>query len=190
MMDWILAVGALFWLPLVLWSALFFWARFFAYPVALKRKIRLGKNWCYVPEWWSKKTFRRFGVLVVFGILYAFSAFSLSATICWILSFPAYMFVFPLALSLILEKPFSDFAMNRVYRLEVNAYFLEYKKQDEYYRKAGRPLSEDDLAGHSAWAFRNALKKAEAEKRFFPLLKEMAKLELAAEREASAYENA
>lgn len=190
MMDWILAVGALFWLPLVLWSALFLWARFFAYPIALERKIRLGKNWCYVPEWWSKKPFCRLGVLVVFGILYVLSAISFSATVYWLLPFPAYMIVFPFALSLILEKPFADFAMNRVYRLEVNAYFFEYKKQGEYYSKAGRTLSEEDLAGRSAWAFRNALKKAESEKRLFPLLKEMAKLEIAAEREASAYENA
>lgn len=38
--------------------------------------------------------------------------------------------------------------------------------------------------------FRNALVKADSEKRLFKLLKEMAKQELAMEKEISAYENA
>ncbi len=190
MMDWILAVGALFWLPLVLWPALFLWARFFAYPIALKRKIRLGKTWCYVPEWWSRKPFSRIFACVVLGLLYAASAFSVAATLYWGLRFPPYLLPFPFLLSLLAEKPFVNFAMNRVYQLEVNAYFWEYKRQDALYRKSGHPLSEDDLAGHSAWAFRNALVKADSEKRLFKLLKEMARQELALEKEISAYENA
>lgn len=190
MMDWILAIGALFWLPLVLWSALFLWARFFAYPIALKRKIRLGKTWCYVPEWWSKKPLSRLCVRGVLGFLYLASAFSVAAMLYSAILFPAYLLAFPFLLCLIVEKPLVDFAMNRVYRLEVNAYFWEYKKQDALYRKSGRMLSEDDLAGRSAWAFRKALVKADSEKRLFKLLKEMAKQELAMEKEISAYENA
>ena len=80
--------------------------------------------------------------------------------------------------------------MNGVYRLQVNAYFLEYKKQSEHYSKMGRPLSEDDLAGHTAWAFRNAMKKAESEKRLLKYLREMSKLEIAAEKEESNHEYA
>lgn len=190
MMDWISALGALFWLPLVLWLALFLFARFLAYPIALKRKICEGKTWCYVPLRWSKSPLRRFFVRTVLVLLYLFSAVSFGASVCFLLPFPAYAFFFFFLLALVFQKPFVNFAMTRVYRLEVNAYFLEYKRQDALYRKAGHPLSEEDLAGHSAWAFRNALGSAESEKRLFKLLKEMAKKEIESEKESDAYENA
>lgn len=141
------------------------------------------------PPWWSRKPLFRICACAVLVILCAFSALSVAATLYWALRFPAYLLPFPFILCLFAEKPFVDFAMNRVYRLEVNAYFWEYKRQDALYRKSGHPL-EDDLAGHSAWAFRNALVKADSEKRLFKLLKEMAKQELAMEKEISAYENA
>lgn len=189
-MDYIRSAGALFWLFPILWAALLLWARFLAYPLALKRRIRMGKTWCYVPEWWSKKPLARFGVVLFLVILAVFSALMTASSLLLLLPTTPYWFVFLFLAVLIIAKPLTDFAMNRVYRLQVNAYFLEYKKQSEHYSKMGRPLSEDDLAGHTAWAFRNAMKKAESEKRLFKYLKEMAKLEMAAEKEESTYEHA
>ena len=72
--------------------------------------------------------------------------------------------------------------MRFVYRLELDAYFLEYRKQSEFYDKAGHPLSDYDLAGHAAWAFRDAMHKADAEKRFFKYLKEMSNQAFASEK--------
>lgn len=124
---------------------------------------------------------------VILGVLAAFSS---AASLFWLIPSTSYWFVFLFLAFLIVVKPLSEFAMNGVYRLEVNAYFLEYKKQSEYYSKIGRPLSEDDLAGHTAWAFRNAMKKAESEKQLFKYLRERSKMEIAAEKEESAYEQA
>ncbi|MCI5601194.1 MAG: hypothetical protein SOZ02_00695 [Hallerella porci] len=183
MMDLVLLIGALFWLPLILWLALFLWARFFAYPLFLKRQIRRGKTWCYVPEWWSKKTFLRFGTQFLLIFLAILAAFSSTATIFWLAPTPVYWLAFLMVAFLILAKPFTTWAMQRAYRLEINAYFLEYRNQQKFYSQSGRTLSEEDLAGHTAWAFRNAMKKAETEKRLFPYLKEMSKLELASEKE-------
>ena len=189
-MDCIRSAGALFWIFPILWAALFLWARFFAYPLVLKRRIRTGKTWCYIPEWWSKKALARFGVALFLVILTFSSALMTASSVFLLLPPTPYWFVFLFLAFLLVARPLTDFAMNWVYRLQVNAYFLEYKKQSEYYSKMGRPLSEDDLAGHTAWAFRNAMKKAESEKRFFKYLKEMSKLEMAAEKEESTYEHA
>ncbi len=190
MMEYIRSAGALFWLFPILWAALFLWARFLAYPLALKCRIRMGKTWCYVPEWWSKKPLVRFGVILFLTILAVFSAFMTAASLFLLLPPTACWFVFLFLAFLIVAKPLTNFAMNGVYRLQVNAYFLEYKKQSEHYSKMGRPLSEDDLAGHTAWAFRNAMKKAESEKRLLKYLREMSKLEIAAEKEESNHEHA
>ncbi|MBP5246490.1 MAG: hypothetical protein J6Z31_01350 [Fibrobacter sp.] len=190
MMDFIRSVGAFFWLPPILWAALVLWARFFAYPIALKRRIRLGKTWCYIPEWWSKNGAARFGIGLFLMILGVSSAFFTAASLLLLLPPTAYWFVFLFLAFLIVAKPLAEFAMNGVYRLQVNAYFLEYKKQSELYSKMGKPLSEEDLAGHTAWAFRNALKKAESEKRLLKHLREMSKLEMAAEKENTPYEHA
>ncbi|WP_100424804.1 hypothetical protein [Hallerella succinigenes] len=190
MMDYICSVGAFFWLPPIFWVTLFLWARFLAYPVALKRRIRMGKNWCYVPEWWSKKPLLRLGTLFFLVILGVLAAFSSAASLFSLFPSVPYWFVFMFLAFLIVVKPLTEFAMNGIYRLQVNAYFLEYKKQSEYYSKLGRPLSEDDLNGHTAWAFRNAMKKAESEKQLLKYLRERSKMEIAAEKERSAYEQA
>ncbi len=190
MLTWISGLGSLFWIPPIFWIALVCWARFLAYPVSLKRWIRRGKTWCYVPEWWSK-ALRRKAILAVLGVLSVCSAGSTSATVFWAaggLPIPCLALLF--AACLVIEKLVVEKAMDGVYRLEVNAYFLEYRRQSDYYGKSGISLSDEDLRGHAAWAFRHAMKKADAENRLFKHLKEMSALEIAEEREEAAYENA
>ena len=43
-----------FWLPLLLWVGLFLWFYRRAYPVFLKKMVKKGKKWAYVPEFISK----------------------------------------------------------------------------------------------------------------------------------------
>ena len=155
MMEYIRSAGALFWLFPILWAALFLWARFLAYPLALKRRIRMGKTWCYVPEWWSKKPLVRFGVILFLTILAVFSAFMTAASLFLLLPPTACWFVFLFLAFLIVAKPLTNFAMNGVYRLQVNA-----------------------------------MKKAESENRLLKYLREMSKLEIAAEKEESNHEHA
>lgn len=177
-------------MPFLLWAGLFAWARFFDYPELLDRRIRDGKNWCYVPEWWSKKPWLRLVVRAVRYILGFFAAFSAAATAWWLLPTNIRWFGVQFALLLILQSFVVEHAKKRVYRLELNAYFWEYKNQSDLCSKSGIVLSKDDLDGHATWAFRSALKKAESEKHLFRHLKEMAKQELVAEKEATAYDDA
>lgn len=190
MTNWISSFGSLFWLPIVLWLSLFAWSRFLDYPELLNRRIRAGKTWCYVPEWWSKMPGLRLVVRAVRYILGFFAAFSTAATAFWIFPTPIYWVAILFVLLLILQSLWSDFAKKQVYRLELNAYFWEYKKQSDFYAKSGNVLSKEDLDGHTTWAFRSALKKAESEKHLFKHLREMARQELVAEKEAAAYEDA
>ncbi|WP_095879898.1 hypothetical protein [Fibrobacter sp. UWS1] len=182
MMDCVYWIGAFFWLPLFLWLALFLWARFLAYPLFLKYQIRRGKTWCYIPGWWLKNAALRIMVRFVLLLLCVLAALSSSATLYWLYPVSAYWFVFLFLGVLILARPVVNFSMRFVYRLELDAYFLEYRKQSEFYDKAGHPLSDYDLAGHAAWAFRDAMHKADAEKRFFKYLKEMSNQAFALEK--------
>lgn len=190
MLDWTLAIGACFWLPPVFWIALVLWARFVAYPISLKKWIRRGKTWCYVPEWWSR-TAPRNGTRLCLLLLALAAALSTSATVYWILGgFPLPLFALCALACLFAEKLLAERAMDGVYHLELNAYFLEYRHQGESYEKSGSPLSDEDLRGRAAWAFRRSMRNAEGEKRLFKHLKEMSAKEVTMEREEAAHESA
>ncbi|MCK9182434.1 MAG: hypothetical protein M0P13_06100 [Fibrobacteraceae bacterium] len=178
MTDWISSFGKLFWLPFVLWTGLFFWSRYLAYPLALKRRIRNGKTWCYVPDWWSKKTYHHFWTVFGLFVLVLSSVVSLAAVIFWILPATIYWFLFLVIVFLVVAKFFLAWAMNLVFKWEVNCYFYEYKKQANLYQKSGKILSEEDLTGHTVWAFQNDLRRADSRGRFFQYLKSMSQSEV------------
>lgn len=162
-MDWLFVFDYLFWLPIVFWLGFIFYSRYMAYPIALKKLLRKGEVWVYIPQWWkTKKAFwARF-----FSVFLAILTVMLSTiTICWGLRFfaPNHTFLgfvfFPVfvLLSVLVFRKASQF----VFTLQRSTFFLFYKRLLHNSQKEGLVMKDADLRLRSSWELQKTLLRAE-----------------------------
>ena len=161
-----------FWVPVVLWALLFLWFYRVTYPTYLKKLVKEGKKWAYVPA--IKPSFRRLDV--VFTLVA--SLFSVVPVLWCIkrwtdldpvlgLSFLPLFFLFAFFLCRIAKRKTS--------RLFQGAYFLEYRRVRYQSESKGTFQSESDVQNRTVWSFTKNLKKAESRGRLWKLVNAMAK---------------
>jgi hypothetical protein len=173
MMDWIVTLGKLFWLPLLFWIGLFFGVRYFAYPLAIKEQIRKGKTWFYVPMWWQKNDRNRFLVGSFLILLVVFAVLASAATVFWLFPMSIYWYLLLVIVFAVAAKLGVRWAIAYVPRLETDCYFYEYRRLVQWCQKNGKPLVEADLRNRCTWSLQNDLRRADARHRFFKYIRAM-----------------
>lgn len=161
-----------FWSPLLFWVGLYFWFYRVSYPTYLKKQMKKGHKWAFVPEWkgyWIPLD-------VVFGVVasvasvipVAWALMKLS-DLPWFYGFVAVPLFFAIVAVL------SNVAKKRTAQLFQSAYFLEYRKVRYETEIKGNFRSEADVHNRTIWSFTKKLKNAEAHGRFWKYVNAMAK---------------
>lgn len=167
------------WVPLLLWGALFFWFWRFSNPLFLKKMVRKGNKWAYVPEYISKNPGNVLKLMLA-NFLFSLVASVASAwSVVWLLYvFHVDGFIFGfvsvplfLAVAVILYRA----AMKKISILYRSAYFLEYRKVRYETEKKGLFRSEPDVNNRAIWSFTKKLKNAEEHRRLWKYVNAMAR---------------
>lgn len=161
------------WVPVLFWVGLFFVARFGAFPLELKRRVRLGERWVYVSKRWGKGSPVASFWQLLSVLLGALAAVSTTLVCSRGVSLLGLDPLFGLA-SIVVFVPLAvcvfRLAASRVFELERSAHFLFYRRLVHKSQLEGKLPNEEDLRTRSAWEFHNALWKAERRGRFFRYL--------------------
>lgn len=168
-MDFLSFFNYVTWVPLVLWVALFFWYRFVAYPLYLKKQVVKGRKWAYFPEF-ASKNHAFIGHLRLKCFLLSFLVIVLSTlSIVWCVwkftAFPPYygmasFVVFSLISVVVYNKAVSKFG-----HLLQSAYFLEYRRACFESDSRGNLRNEADVLNRTVWSFTRKLRNAEKHRR-------------------------
>jgi len=162
-MEWLSVFNYLFWLPVAFWIGFFFFSRYVAYPITLKKLLRQGEVWVYIPKWWkSRKAFWVRSCSVFLSVLTVLLS---TVVVCWAISLfsttKAYLgfVIFPVfvLLAVFLFKRSSRY----VYRLQRATYFLYYKRFLHDSQKSGQEMKDADLRMRSSWEIQRTLLRAE-----------------------------
>lgn len=161
-----------FWVPVLFWIGLFFWFYRVSYPTYLKKLLRKGQKWVFIP------TFKFFWKPcdVLFTLIV--SVASVLPTI-WVLNkwteLPLVYAFAEVPLFLILGKIIGGVAKKKTANLYRFAYFLEYRRVRYESESKGNFRSESDVHNQTIWRFTKNLKKAEARGRLWKYVNAMAK---------------
>ena len=162
-MNWLDVFNYLFWLPIVFWVGYFFFARYVAYPITLRKFLRKGETWVYIPQWWkTKKAFwaRFFSVTIsLFTILFS------TLCACWVIGlvsprhalFGCLFFPIFVLLSVFVFRRSSKF----VYSLQRSTYFLFYRRMLHNSQKNGRVMNDSDLRSRTSWEVQRTFLRTE-----------------------------
>jgi hypothetical protein len=175
MISWIKIFGQYFWFGLLFWAGVFLWFRYRAYPLYLKKLLRSGKNWVYIPLWWKENPKRHFQIKVVGVLLMAFAVFSSASSLYWLMPLNSWVFLIGLILFSIVGLFFARWSVRYVGNLELDCYFFEYRKQVFYDQKEGKKIQDSDIRNRTTWAFQSHLKRADEHGRFLQYIVSMAK---------------
>lgn len=169
----------IFWLPLLLWVPLYFWFLRCSYPIFLKKMVKKGKKWAYVPESVSKN-YSKVQKLKFFNVFFTLiSSFLSSVTVCWVLFKlelcpPEYGFVaiVPFIIfSMILYK----ISISKIATMFQSAYFYEYRKERYATEVKGNFQREVDVHYRTVWSFTKKLRNAESHGKLWKYVNAMAK---------------
>lgn len=172
-LDFLSGLDYFMWVPLLFWAGLVLVARFGAFPLELKRRVRLGERWVYVSKRWSKGSPVASFWKLVSVLLGALAALSTTLVCCRAVSLLGFDPAFGLPsviIFIIVAVLVFRVAAARVFELERSAHFLFYRRLVHNSQLEGKIPTEEDLRTRSAWEFHNALWKAERRGRFFRYL--------------------
>jgi len=166
-------LGSLWWLPLFLWTAYFFWCRSWDYPADLERHIRKGRPWPYLPVFWKKRQLiRAVSILLLWGanIIFACALYSL-------LPMKHVIFLFiGLAAATFAGTKIRSFGTRRIIRLQQDRYFQIYTQMKNQAVSKGSEITDGELLDKTQWQHQNALRLADKQGRLMVFLKGEAKL--------------
>ncbi len=161
-----------FWVPVLFWIGLFFWFYRVSYPTYLKKLLRKGQKWVFIPVFkffWKPCD-------VLFTLIVSVS--SVLPTI-WVLNkwtdLPLVYAFAEVPLFLILGAIVCSIAKKRTANLYRSAYFLEYRRVRYESESKGNFRSEADVHNQTIWRFTKNLKKAESRGRLWKYVNAMAK---------------
>lgn len=161
-----------FWIPVVFWVGLYFWFYRGSYPLYLKKQMRKGQKWAFVPA--SR------GNLLLLDVLFS-TATSVASVLpaIWIVhkcsDAPWYWGFVVVPLCLVASFVVSGVAKKKTATLFQAAYFLEYRKVRYESEIKGNFRSEVDVHNRTVWSYTKKLKNAEAHHRLWKYVNAMAK---------------
>jgi len=165
--------GSLWWLPLFLWTAYFFWCRSLDYPADLERHIRKGKSWPYLPIFWKKrKLIRASSLILLWGanIIFACSLYSL---------FPIEHVTFlliGLAIATFVGTKIRSFGTKKIIQLQRDRFFQIYTHMQNMAMSKGSEVTDSELLSKTQWQHQSDLRLADKQGRLMAFLRGEAKL--------------
>lgn len=161
-----------FWIPVLFWVGLYFWFYRVTYPRYMKKLVRKGIKWAFVPAWrsyWAPLDF-------LFTLLMALAS---ALPAIWVLynwfDYPWYYGFAVSPLFFALGPVFCRTAKKKTAALYQSAYFLEYRRVRYETESKGNFRNEVDVHNHTIWSFTKKLKNAEAHGRLWKYVNAMAK---------------
>jgi hypothetical protein len=161
-----------FWIPVLFWVGLYFWFYRVTYPRYMKKLVRKGIKWAFVPAWrsyWAPLDF-------LFTLLMALAS---ALPAIWVLynwfDYPWYYGFAVSPLLFALGPVFCRTAKKKTAALYQSAYFLEYRRVRYETESKGNFRNEVDVHNHTIWSFTKKLKNAEAHGRLWKYVNAMAK---------------
>lgn len=171
-MDVLSSLDYWFWVPVVFWGGLYFWFYRVSYPLYLKKQMRLGRKWAFVPAWrgyWLPLD-------LAFSLLTALVS---ALPAIWIANkwtdFPWFYGLAVSPLFLVLCAVLCRVAKKKTAELFQAAYFLEYRRMRYQTEIKGNFQSEMDVHNRTIWSFTKRLKNAEAHHRLWKYVNAMAR---------------
>jgi len=175
MISWIKIFGQYFWLGLLFWAGIFLWFRYRAYPLYLKKMLRTGKNWVYIPLWWKNNQKKHMQIKFVGVLLLLLTIFFSASSLYWLIPLSSWVFFVGLAFFTILAVFFARWSIRYVGNLEQECYFFEYRKQVFKDQKEGKKIQDTDIRNRTTWFFQSHLKRADEHGRFLQYIVSMSK---------------
>jgi len=171
-MDILSSLDYWFWSPVIIWVGLYFWFYRVSYPTYLKKQMRKGQKWAFVPAWKGYWVLCDLIFTVVMALASALPAIWVAnkwTDFAWFYGFT----VSPLflAVGVILCRV----AKEKTARLYQSAYYLEYCKVRYASDRKGNRRNEADLQNQTVWSYTKKLKNAEAHGRLWKYVNAMAK---------------
>lgn len=171
-MDILSSLDYWFWIPVLFWVGIFFWFYRVSYPLYLKKLVKKGKKWAYVP---AIK-----GYFASLDIVFTFMMALVSALpAIWVLNkWTDVDWFFGFAVSpvfILVGVVLCHVARVKVADLYQSAYFLEYRKVRYETEVKGNFRSETDVHNRTIWSFTKKLKNAEAHGRLWKYVNAMAR---------------
>lgn len=171
-MDILSSLDYWFWVPVLFWIGLFFWFYRVSYPTYLKKLLRKGQKWVYIPT--SKFFWKPCDILFTLFV----SVSSVLPTV-WILNkwteLPLEYALAEIPLFLVLALVLCNVAKKKTANLYQSAYFLEYRRVRYESESKGNFRSEADIHNQTIWRFTKNLKKAESRGRLWKYVNAMAR---------------
>lgn len=161
-----------FWIPVIFWIGLYFWFYRVTYPRYMKKLVRKGIKWAYVPAWrgyWLPLDFLFTLLMSLASALPAVWVFFKWFDLPWYYGFAVSPLFF------IVGAVLCRTAKSKTAELYQSAYFLEYRKVRYESEIKGNFRSETDVHNHTIWSFTKKLKYAEAHGRLWKYVNAMAK---------------
>ncbi|HHX15243.1 MAG TPA: hypothetical protein GX724_03685 [Fibrobacter sp.] len=167
--------GQCFWLGLLFWAGVFMWFRYVAYPIYLKKMIRSGKSWVYIPLWWNSDLRRQFWIKVISVVLMVLAIFFSASSLYWLLPFTPWVFLVGLVLFSLGGTFLAHYSIRYFGLLESDCYFLEYRRQLLNDKKEGKKIKDADIRNRTNWVFQAKLKRADEHGHFHHYIAAVAK---------------
>jgi len=167
--------GSLFWMPVLLLPAYFFFCRSLDYPDVLEEHIRNGKVWPYLPVFWKgkkKKLIRASSIL-----LFWLGNLSFACSLYYLFPYKHFAFLFiGFGLSIFLEIKIRFYGTIEIIRLQQDRYFQIYTHLANQALAKGDEISDNQLLAKTQWQHHNDLRLADKQGRLLEFLRGEAKL--------------
>lgn len=147
-----------FFVPVFFWIGLYFWFYRCSYPLYLKKRMKQGCKWAFVPK-------SRYNLLLL-DILFVVIVSCLSTLpIVWVIfKWTDYSLFYGIVFAPIFILPcvlLCKIAKSKTASLFQSAYFLEYCKVRYFIETKGSAINESDLNNRAIWSFTKKLRNAE-----------------------------
>ena len=161
-----------FWVPVLFWAGLYYWFSHVSYPRYMKKLVRKGIKWAFVPAWrnyWAPLDF-------LFTLVMAFAS---AIPAIWVvhkwLDYPSYYGFVVAPLFFIFGAFLCRFSKKKTAALYQSAYFVEYRKVRYETESKGNLRNEMDVHNRTVWSYTKKLKNAEAHGRLWKYVNAMAR---------------
>jgi len=174
-LDKAYAFGSLFWLPVLVLPAYFFFCRSLDYPAVLEEHIRNGKVWPYLPIFWKGR--RKKLVRIANILLFFLGSLSFACSLYYIFPYRHSIFLLiGLGLSIFVEIKIRFYGTIEVVRLQQERYFQIYTHLANQALAKGDEISDTQLLAKTQWQQHNDLRLADKQGRLLQFLRGEAKL--------------
>lgn len=171
-MDIFASLDYWFWVPVLFWIGLFFWFYRVSYPTYLKKLLKKGQKWVFIPKskgYWLVGDVVLSLIVAVSSVLPSIWAFNKWNVL------PLEYALAEIPLFLVLTFVLSNVAKKKTAALYRSAYFLAYRKVRYESDIKGNFRNEADIQNRTVWCFAKNLKNAEAHGRLWKYVNAMAK---------------